>query len=86
MKVFLVSATLAALATGAGAAPSPYDLKPDGPAVADENALYLGPVGAMLESNYFGVPQPTAGTGRVFPCRIRLHPIGNPPRFAQVCD
>jgi hypothetical protein len=86
MKLVLVSAMLAALATGAAATPSPYDLNPDGPAVADENAFYLGPVGAMLESDYFGLPQPTAGAGRVFPCRIRLHPIGNQPRFAQVCD
>jgi hypothetical protein len=85
MKVFLASILFAALSTGVAAKPSPFEAKPAPPAVVDDNALYLGPAGAMLESSYFGVQQP-AGAGRVFPCRVRLHAIDRQLRFAQVCD
>jgi hypothetical protein len=85
MKVLLAVAMLAALATSAAAMPSPFEPKAAVSAV-DDDALYLGPVGAMLESDYFRAPEPPAGAGRIFPCRVRLHVFGRPPRFAQACD
>lgn len=85
MKVLLAAAVLAALATNATAKPSLFESKA-AVAIADFDALYLGPVGAMLESDYFRVPEPPAGAGRIFPCRVRLHAIGRTPRFAQTCN
>ncbi len=85
MKVLLALAAIATLATSAAAIPSPFESRVAAPAV-DDDALYLGPVGAMLESDYFRVPEPPAGAGRIFPCRVRLRPIGRTPRFAQACD
>jgi opacity protein-like surface antigen len=86
MKIMLALAVLAALATSAAAKPSLFEPRAAAPAVDDESVLYLGPVGAMLESDYFRVPQPPAGAGRVFPCRVRLHAIGRKPGFTQACD
>jgi hypothetical protein len=85
MKALLALAVLAALATIATANPSPFEPSAATTA-ADDDALYLGPVGAMLESDYFRAPEPPAGASRVFPCRVRLQPIGRTPRFAQACD
>jgi hypothetical protein len=85
MKALLALAMLAALATVAVATPSPYKQKPVEPA-SDDSALYLGLAGAALESDYFGMPRPSLGAMRVFPCRVRLRPIAGEPRFAQVCD
>ena len=88
MKVLLAVAMLAALATSAAAMPSPFEPKAAARLLrrVDDDALYLGPVGAMLESDYFRAPEPPAGAGRIFPCRVRLHVFGRPPRFAQACD
>jgi hypothetical protein len=85
MKVLFALAVLVAFATSAAATPSPFEPRPAAPAI-DDSPLYLGPVGAMLESDYFRAPQPPAGAGRIFPCRLRLHAISREPRFAQVCD
>jgi hypothetical protein len=85
MKVLLALAVLAALAIGAAAKPSPFEPRTAAPAIEDD-ALDLRPVGAMLESDYFRGPEPQAGAGRIFPCRVRLHAIGRTPRFAQACD
>ena len=85
MKAVLALAVLAALTTIATAKPSPFEPRV-ATIAADDDALYLGPVGAMLESNYFRAPEPPAGASRIFPCRVRLRPIGRTPRFAQACD
>jgi hypothetical protein len=85
MKVLLAVAVLAASTINAPAKPSHFASKAVIAAV-DDDALYLGPVGAMRESDYFRVPEPPAGAARIFPCRVRLHVIGRTPRFAQVCD
>jgi hypothetical protein len=85
MKVLLALAVLAALTTSAAAKPSPLAPSTAAPA-AEDDALYLEPAGAMLESDYFRGPQPRAGAGRIFPCRVRLHAIGRTRRFAQACD
>jgi hypothetical protein len=84
MKILLAMAVLAALVTGAAAKPSPFAPRTAAPAPED-NALYLQPVGAILESDYFRAPEPH-GTERIFRCRLRLHTTGRTRRFAQACD
>lgn len=86
MKILLAPALLIALMSGASAKPSPYDVKGTPPPNAEDNLLYLGPAGAMLESDYFGPPQSTIGASRIFPCRLKLHVIDRSARFAQACD
>ena len=39
---------------------------------SDETALTTGPVGAMLESDYFRAPQRPLTAGRAFPCRLQI--------------
>jgi hypothetical protein len=85
MNVPLILALLAAFATSATAKPSLFEPRAAMPAVEDD-ALYLGPVGAMLESDYFRGPEPQAGAGRIFRCRARRHADGSSPRFARACD
>lgn len=85
MKALLALPVLAALATGAAAKTSPFEPRTAAPAIEDD-ALDLRPSGAMLESDYFREPEPQAGAGRIFPCRVRLHAIGRTPCFSQACD
>ena len=75
---------LAALVADAAAKPSPF-VPRTAVRVAEDNALYLEPVGAILDSDYFRGPEPH-GAGHIFPCRLRSHAIGRTPRFPQDCD
>jgi hypothetical protein len=85
MKALPALAIFFALATAAAATPSPFE--PKLPVqITDDSALYLGPSGATLEADYFGIPRPTIGAMRVFPCRLRLQPVVQDSRFAQICD
>jgi hypothetical protein len=85
-RSLLILSLLCALATTATAMPSPLEPKKPGLAMVDEDALYLGPVGAMLESDYFGVPRPPIGAARIFPCRLRLQAEDRDHIVAQICD
>ena len=53
--------------------------------IADEMAIYTGPAGATLESNYFRAPQPEFAGGRIFPCRLQLR-VFEKTRLAQSCN
>jgi len=75
---------LIALGAGAAAKPSPYAPPPLRPAHS-EDALYLGPAGAMLEADYFRAPPPQFGARRVFPCQFHLH-VERASRLVQSCD
>ena len=86
MRMLLALVVLVASAAGVAASPSPFENKRGQPLLADDGALYLGPAGAVLEAGYFNMPQPPVGTARIFPCRLRLHPIERQARFEQVCD
>ena len=70
----------------AGALPSPYP--PTTPLLPTaDTAIVLGPVGAMLESNYFHAPPPPGhGRVRLFPCQPRLRAAAQTHRIEQVCD
>lgn len=86
MRIVIASILCAALVSSAAAKPSPFEVKGALPPTVDDNVLYLGPVGAVLESDYFGLPQSLTGAGRIFPCRVKLHVIDRGPRFVQACD
>ena len=84
-KILLACAALLALGASAAAKLAPVE-PPRADAVILEDALYLGPIGALVESDYFNVRQSPAGGSRVFPCRPRLHGQPRTAAFAQVCD
>jgi hypothetical protein len=86
MKFLIGLAMLVAIETMAVAKPSPFELRASTQNHGDQQLLYLGPAGAMLEADYFGLPRPLAGSPRVFPCSLRLQPIAQGSRFARVCD
>jgi len=75
-----VTATTAAQATL-----TPNDRVPtDRSAIVEDAVLYGGPVGALLESDYFRKPRPASGSVSV--CRLHLFFSSEPFRFAHFCD
>ena len=75
------------IACGAEAGATLAQAEPERPARhnVEDDALYLGPIGVMLEADYFRVPR-QAGGGRVFPCRFRLQTEAQSTRFTQSCE
>jgi hypothetical protein len=69
----------------AAATPSPPQRETSAPRI-DDGAIYLGPAGVLLESDYFGVLQPRPGVTRIFPCRFHLRATASRTRLAQSCD
>lgn len=86
MKVVLAPVLLLIFVASAVAKPSPFEVKDVPSLPPDDNVLYLGPAGAMLESDYFGAPQSLTGANRIFPCRVKLQAAERRTSFAQVCD
>jgi hypothetical protein len=84
MKMLPAFAVLLMLGASAAAKLAPVEREQAAPDVGD-NALYLGPIGAMLESDYFRVPR-HAGGSRVFPCRFRLQVEAPGARVTQSCE
>ena len=78
--VLTVGAVLhgAAEAKPAPVAPPRLTLAPD------EYGLSVGPVGAVLESDYFRAPQTSVASQRVFPCRLHLQ-VFDKTQLAQSC-
>jgi hypothetical protein len=84
MKTLFAFALLLSLGAVAQAKPTP--VAPSGKAVAPEDtAVAVGAAGAQLESDYFRAPQEPFAAGRVFPCRLQLHPFEKT-RLAQSCN
>lgn len=50
----------------------------------DETGISVGPVGALLESDYFRAPRQPASAGHPFPCRLQLH-VFEKTQLAQSC-
>ena len=48
-------------------------------------AIYLGPIGAMLESDYFRAPHGTFKSRQIRPCRLHRHENGDELRLAYSC-
>lgn len=84
MKVLFAFAMLLSLGTTAQAIPAPLD-HPAKTLAPDDTAISVGAAGAMLESDYFRAPQEPFAAGRVFPCRLQLHPFEKT-RLAQSCN
>lgn len=51
----------------------------------DESAMLVGPVGAMLESDYFRAPPAPTAARRIFPCRLQLS-VFDKTRLAKSCN
>lgn len=48
-------------------------------------SISTGPIGAVLERDYFSAPQATLMRGRAFPCRLQQS-IFDKTRLAQSCN
>ena len=85
MRALLIVAGLIVFAGSALARPSPYGAARPAPAIND-NVIYLGPAGALLETDYFHAVQPRYGARRLFPCRPRLHLVARTRGVEQSCE
>lgn len=83
MRPVLALVLLLALATGAEAKRSPAPVERLTPSPA-ELAIFIGPAGAMLESDYFRAPGATLAGRGLFPCRLRLDLFAKT-RLADTC-
>ena len=84
MKALFACALLVSLGATAQAKPTPVE-PPAKPLAPDELAISVGPAGATIEADYFRAPQEPFAAGRVFPCRLQLHPFEKT-RLAQSCN
>jgi hypothetical protein len=78
---------LAATTAVAAAKHTPFDSRPAAVASearADNGAIFMGPAGAMLESDYFRAPQGLFSRGNRS-CRLRRNSNGKTLRLAYSC-
>jgi hypothetical protein len=83
MKALLTIAMLLALSATAQAKFAPVET-PRVTISPEDNGIFVGPAGAMLESDYFRAPQTPVASGRLFPCRLQLQ-VFNKTQLAQSC-
>lgn len=83
MRPMFALILLLAFATGAEAKHSPVPVERLTPSPA-ELAIFTGPAGAMLESDYFRAPGARLAGAGLFPCRLRLD-LFSKTRMAQTC-
>jgi hypothetical protein len=88
MKALIALVVLLALGTAAQARLTPNDTIATAPSAAagDDAVMYPGPIGAMLEANYFRAPQPSADSNGGAQCRLRLYFSDQPFRLARSCN
>lgn len=70
MKALLALCLLAMMSGPAAASLTPRAPVPPPPGL-ETWQIYLGPAGAMLESDYFRAPRSPFAGGPVIPCRLR---------------
>jgi hypothetical protein len=85
MKTFIVAAVMLSLAAPALAKLAPVARGEFMPERQDTNAIFLGPVGAMLESGYFQATPASATVGGLFPCRLD-RVVFDKHRLLHVCN
>jgi hypothetical protein len=79
----LISAVL--LTTAAQAKIIPNDrVAVDSSTIAEDAVLYSGPVGALLEANYFSTPRKMSNASGL--CRLHVYFSSEPFRLARSCD
>lgn len=83
MKLALAGVIILSAGVAAYAKPAPVE-EPRLTPSPEETVVFLGPAGAMLESDYFRTPQNSPMAGRVFPCRLQLR-LFERTQFAQSC-
>jgi len=86
LSLLSVAVALTATATTAAQATlTPNDrVAADRSAIVEDAVLYGGPVGALLESDYFRKPR--RASGGVSVCRLHLFFSSEPFRFAPSCE
>ena len=86
MKTVTALAVLLALCGTAAAKPAPVERDLAAPLVVEDSVMYPGPIGAMLESDYFRAPQPQAASNRDFSCHLRMFFSKRPMTLTQTCE
>ena len=78
---------IAGAVTAADAKPAPTAeiARPDFESTPAAWSIYLGPAGAMLESDYFNAPQGPFRAGRIVPCRLDTGHRDTPLKLAYAC-
>jgi len=85
MLSLIAFAVLLAFGQAAQAKVAPDDAVLTTPsAAANDAVMYSGPIGAMLEANYFRTPR-VVSTGNSL-CRLHLYFSSEPFRLARSCD
>ena len=82
MKTLTTFAVLLALGATAQAKLTPNDKVPSASRPVEDAVMYGGPIGAMLETNYFRDAR--SAFGGVSSCRLRQY--FTEPRFARPCE
>jgi len=84
MKTLTALAMVLMLGSAAEAKITPSDRAAATPSAnTDEAVMYAGPIGAMLEADYFRAPSTRAAAGGE--CRLRLYFSDRPVQFARAC-
>ena len=82
MKTLTAFAVLLALGATAHAKLTPNDKVPAASAAVEDAVMYGGPIGAMLETNYFRDAR--SGFGGASSCRLRQY--FTDPRLTRSCE
>jgi hypothetical protein len=87
MRLTACALVLAGLVSAANAMPAPTtDLAlPEDGRSPTLWSIYLGPAGAMLESDYFNAPRGPFRDGRIVPCRLDTERRDANIRLAYAC-
>jgi hypothetical protein len=83
MRTLLALTLLVVFGAAVQAKPAPVERQPKVLAPED-SAMVTGPIGAMLESDYFRAPQTPSAATRVFPCRLQLR-VFDKTQLARAC-
>lgn len=84
MKVLLASCMLMLLGTTAQANLTPLQRQTPEDRT-DAWAIYTGPAGAMLESDYFQPPNGAFASQRIAPCQVLRNTVGGEVHIIHLC-
>jgi hypothetical protein len=80
VKALAAIVALSMLGTAALAKPAPIGRQQF--TQAADAVVFIGPAGAMAESDYFRAPPPASAARKLFPCRLQMFAKT---RLAQTC-
>jgi hypothetical protein len=87
MKSAIALILVLAFCNAAAAKLAPVERTMTASLLAEDSVMYPGPIGALLESDYFRAPQPAqSASNRIFPCHLRMYFSKEPMTFTQSCE